>query len=289
MTATRRVRGLLAVVAACLASPAAAEPLRIMSVNVRYGTADDGENGWPHRRELLAETIAAFDPDLLGTQELLAPQREFLMARLGGSASFGRSRRATPDEQCAVFYRASRFTRLAGGHFWLSPTPENPASKGWDAALPRIATWVLLADATEPRPVLMVNTHFDHRGAEARVRSARLLRTRVAALAAIAERPRVVVVGDFNAGSGSATHRELTGSKRPGGVALRDTFAVINRPGPQDGTLGRFVGQRTGPRIDWILIGPTLRCTRAGIDRTSVDGRYPSDHFPVFAVVESRD
>jgi hypothetical protein len=42
--------------------------LRVMSFNIRYGTADDGEDRWEKRRELLFATVEAFKPDLLGTQ-----------------------------------------------------------------------------------------------------------------------------------------------------------------------------------------------------------------------------
>ncbi len=59
-----------------------------MSYNIRYATAPDGENAWERRKEFLAETITAFDPDLLGTQETLAGQRDFLAAKLPGHTAF---------------------------------------------------------------------------------------------------------------------------------------------------------------------------------------------------------
>src|SRR3954453_4505367 len=52
----------------------AAEPapdIRVMTFNIRFGTANDGVNHWDKRKEFLIETIKAFDPDLLGTQETL--------------------------------------------------------------------------------------------------------------------------------------------------------------------------------------------------------------------------
>jgi endonuclease/exonuclease/phosphatase family metal-dependent hydrolase len=74
-----------AVVLACLTMfhesgpAAAAEAIRVMSFNIRYGTADDGVNAWPKRKQFLIDTISAFDPDLLGTQETLAFQRDELL------------------------------------------------------------------------------------------------------------------------------------------------------------------------------------------------------------------
>src|SRR3954466_4939560 len=66
------------------AGPPRNHDVRVMSYNIRYATASDGENIWDNRKDFLAETIRAFDPDLLGTQETLARQRDDLAARLGG-------------------------------------------------------------------------------------------------------------------------------------------------------------------------------------------------------------
>jgi endonuclease/exonuclease/phosphatase family metal-dependent hydrolase len=181
---------------------ASAEPaaeIRVMSFNIRYGTADDGDNSWTRRREFLVETIRAFDPDLLGTQETLDFQRDYIAEHLEGYEHFsaGRNDGKEAGEMAAVFFRTARFEKLDGGHFWLSETPEVPGSKSWDSALTRIATWVKLRDKQQPRarPLMYFNTHFDHMGQEARLRSAELLRRRIDDLAP--ETP-VVVTGDFN-------------------------------------------------------------------------------------------
>ena len=68
------------------ALPVAAPDLRVMSFNLRYATAPDGDNAWDRRRDLLAETIRAFGPDVLGTQECLAEQAAFLQAGLHSDA-----------------------------------------------------------------------------------------------------------------------------------------------------------------------------------------------------------
>ena len=98
-------------------------------------------------------------------------QRDFLAEKLPGYAVFSAGRDDGKDagESAAVFYRKERFEKLDGGHFWLSETPDVPGSKGWDAALPRVATWVRLKDRAAPDrpPVLFLNTHLDHRGAAA--------------------------------------------------------------------------------------------------------------------------
>ncbi len=144
--------------------------LVVVSSNVRYGTADDGPNRWEMRRDLLTETLRRTEADLIGTQEILPFQAEQLSAALERYEYLGRSRDLDDPagEQCGIFFRRDRFVLLELGHFWLSDQPQTPGSRGWDAALPRMATWVKLYDRRAQRPLILVNTHFDHVGREAR-------------------------------------------------------------------------------------------------------------------------
>ena len=152
-----------------LAEDADAQAIRVMSINIRLGVADDGPNHWELRKPLVTEAIKQFSPDLLGTQETFKFQADYLKRELNNDEStqyeyFGRSRMKSPNEHCGIFYNKQRFTWLAGGHFWLSESPEVPESKSWDSSLPRMATWVLLHDETagpESQSVLLVNTHFE--------------------------------------------------------------------------------------------------------------------------------
>ncbi|MCE9567190.1 MAG: hypothetical protein K8U57_34745 [Planctomycetes bacterium] len=41
-----------------------------------------------------------------------------------------------------------------------------------------------------------------------------------------------------------------------------------------------------GSRFDWIGVSRDWKVVSAGIDHTSRDGRTPSDHFPVTAVLQ---
>lgn len=273
------------------AEVASVPPVRVMSFNIRYGTAADGENHWLKRRDFLIETIAAFEPDLLGTQETLADQRDFLAQKLEGYQVWAAGRDDGRDmgEMAALYYREKRFEKLAGGHFWLSDTPEKPGSKGWDAALPRIATWVKLRDRSDPTgpPVLFLNTHLDHRGKKARYESARLIQAK---LAELGQGCRIVVTGDFNAAEGSEPYTALFAPTEGKPSPLIDTFRVQHpNRGKNEGTFSGFKATATtGERIDWIACSRDWQVRLAGIDHTARDGRTPSDHFPVTAVLRPR-
>ena len=277
---------MLAVLMTLALSADAEAEVRVMSFNVRYGAARDGENAWPQRRALVAETVRAFGPDLLGTQETLGFQRAYLSGQLPGYAAFGvgRDDGADAGEQTAVFYRTDRFEKTGGGHFWLSETPDVPGSVSWDSSLTRMATWVVLEDRRTGAELLFANTHFDHRGRRAREESAKLLRSKLPELAA--GRP-LVLTGDFNAAEGSRPYEALFGGDSP----LRDAFRAANPTrGEAEGTFNGFDAAYAGAggRIDWIAVSDGWAVESASIDRRRFGGRTPSDHEPVTAVLRPR-
>lgn len=267
--------------------PSAAGDLKVMSYNIRYGTAKDGENHWDKRREFLVETIKTLNPDLLGTQETLGFQRDFLAAALPTHEvlAAGREDGKEKGETTAILWRKDRFQKVDGGHFWLSETPAQPGSMGWDTSLPRMATWVRLKEKTnEGKLVLWVNTHFDHKGPVARLESAKLIRER---LTELGKDCSLIVTGDFNAGEGSAPYEALLGFRENDQVHVVDSLRVAH-PTPQEneGTTTPFeAAPNKGARIDWIAVSRDWKVISATIEHPDREGRTPSDHFPVTAIL----
>ena len=73
-----------------LADEAGKDPtIRVRTFNIRYSTAPDGDDSWNNRKELLLDVIRKFNPDLLGTQEVLASQADFLSGQLEGYTLVG--------------------------------------------------------------------------------------------------------------------------------------------------------------------------------------------------------
>lgn len=259
------------------------ESLRVMSFNIRYGLANDGENHWDKRKGHVVTTIANATPDFVGTQETLAFQAAYIAERMPDYTYVGSSRTQDGNgEHCGIFFRTSRFDKLIEGHFWLSETPDQRGSKSWDSSLPRMATWLKLWDRTNKQSFYLINTHFDHRGSKARTESAKQIRSFVASLP---EGSSVIVTGDFNAGVDSDPYKALFAQSDSSSVFV-DTFAKLNpTAGKNDGTFNGFKGTQTGARIDWIAASREIEVITAEIDRTSFEGKYPSDHFPVTAEV----
>jgi endonuclease/exonuclease/phosphatase family metal-dependent hydrolase len=255
--------------AALAADPA---PLRVMSFNVRVPVESDGPDRWEARRDLMAQVIRAAHPDVIGTQELVAAQGDYLVGQLPEYAWFGIGRRGDAgDEHMGVFYRKDALDLLESGNFWLSDTPETPGSISWGNVYPRLVTWGLFERKSDHRRFYLLDTHFPYRDEDgpARLRSAKLILRRIARLPADVP---VVLTGDFNDVPGSAAYRKLT-------RRLHD--ARIDAPvrdGP-DETFHAFTG-KADRRIDWVLYRG-LRPLRAQTLTDERDGRYPSDHFPV--------
>lgn len=262
--------------------------IRVMSFNIRYGTAQDGENHWDRRKDFLVETILAFQPDLLGTQETLAIQRDFLKEKLPAyeCLGVGRDDGAEEGEMMALFFRRDRFEKIDGGHFWLSETPDKVGSKSWDSSLPRMVTWVKLRDRRQSaaKPIAFFNTHFDHRGQAARLESARLVRRQVVTLG---KDCAAILTGDFNTDEASPPYQALFDSENGVAGPLVDSYRVAHpERAKAEGTFSGFQGRQIeGARIDWIGISRDWQVLSAEIDRTERDGRTPSDHFPVTAVL----
>ena len=279
------MRFLLVLLATLCALPAAAKEradrFSAMTYNIRLDLASDGDNAWPHRRAALTGLIAYYAPDLVGLQEVLLNQKQAVEADLPGYQFVGVARDDGRDkgEFSPLGFRRNRFALRASGTFWLSPTPDAP-SKGWDAALPRVASWARLHDKAAKRNLLIVNTHFDHVGQVARVESAGQIRRWIAAHRMVNE--TVVLMGDFNAPADSPPYAAIV---EPGAGALRDTLAISRTP--HFGPLGTFTGfqiERNDPKpIDHIFVGDDVTVLRHATLTQQAGGRLPSDHYPVLA------
>ena len=259
--------------------------LRVMSFNVRVRTIIDLGNHWNLRRELLVQTIRDFDPDLLGTQESLAAQSDYLRRQLPGYGFVGAGRDdgRRDGEMCGVFYRTSKFQKLDAGHFWLSEKPHKPGSRSWGSVFPRMVTWVKLRPRDGGRDFYFFNTHLDAFSSRAREQQSRLLRQQIERIAGFAP---VVLTGDFNTDEGTGPYRVLTGTRSGVGAGLVDTLRAADpTPDRDEGTRHGFRGGKGGDRIDWILASRDFQPISGGIDRSRRGGRYPSDHFPVTAVL----
>lgn len=263
-------------------------PIKVMSFNIRYGAANDGENSWKHRDYLVLETIENYGPDLIGYQEALKFQVDFLKQNLDGYGfhGIGRDKGTEEGEYVPLMWRTDRFELVDSGHFWLSETPQIPGSVSWDSSLTRMLSWVVLRDKKAvgyQKELVFANTHFDHRGKQARLESAKLIRQRAEE---IMDDIPIILTGDFNTTEDLAPYAALCKAEGFNGKPLVDAFRVVHTDGSDnERSFGAWVGRRDGKRIDWILHTDDFVTLNAAINYTQDAGRYPSDHYPVEATV----
>ena len=282
----------LTLLAAAPAEAAAAPAIRVMAVNIRYGTAKDGENAWEHRRGRVVDVVRESRGDIIGLQEALAFQVSEIREAIPGFTAIGvgRDDGEQAGEQCTILFRADRFELGAHGTFWLSDTPDEIGSRTWGNTLPRICTWARFTERETGRSFYVFNTHFDHQSQPSRERAAELIAARIAAREHQAD--PVILMGDFNVGEANPVWRYLTGdaerASKEGTPAsaspeLRDTFRVLHADETNVGTFNGFSGKSDGEKIDAVFIADGRGEGAAGWDvleaaivRTSRDGRYPS-------------
>lgn len=254
--------------------------VKVMTYNVQVAWNQPGHT-WDLRRPMMQRLLEREAPDIIGTQEGLYAQVRDLAAALPGHDWIGVGRDGGSEgEFMAIFYRRERFEPVAFDHFWLSDTPELIGSATWGNRYRRMVTWVRLRERATGRELAVWNTHFDHEVETARVKSARLIRTR---LAGTDPAVPLLLLGDFNCPAGnSAAFTELTT-----GAGLTDTWTMARKRAQAD--LNTFHGhqapRREGQRIDWILARGATAVAETAIVDYAEEGRAPSDHFPVTAVV----
>jgi endonuclease/exonuclease/phosphatase family metal-dependent hydrolase len=249
----------------------------VVSYNVRHRVLDDGPNAWRHRCDDVFDLLRTVSPDIVGLQESTGEQQRDIERALDYQW-YGVADEPGSGEHNPVGV-GSRFVFRDANTEWLSPTPDIQ-SAGWDAEYPRVLTRVLLEDTPTDRSLAVYNAHFDHRGPEARRRSARRIRERVAALP---DDTDAVVLGDFNCRPGSRPYEVLSADDSEG--QLQDARAVAATVDGPTTTVTDFETLDRGRRLDHVFVTSGLSVDSYRIDDYAANGRHPSDHLPVVARV----
>ena len=258
--------------------------IRYGTFNIRLIHPDDTKAGWgwAARRDRVTKYILDHDLDIVGMQEVLHPALLDMQERMKDYdyIGVGRTDGKEEGEYSCIFYKKDRFEALDKGNFWLSETPDSAGSRGWDAALERIASWGKFKDKKTGQIFMSVNTHFDHVGTEARKQSALLIIRKIKEI--VGNRP-AIVTGDFNVTDKSDAYKTITTNE----FVLKDAFKISPKHTGVPYTFQSF--SRTDPKdcskIDFIFITPSITVKQTVI--TPDDPSYIiSDHNPFWADIE---
>ena len=259
-----------------------APSVRIASYNIQYDAVGDSVAAWAVRRDIVRGLLDSCAFDIFGAQEPMTYQVEDIVAMCPQYAWIGESTDSVADpakrHHNPIFYRSGRFRVLDSGAFWYSDTPERRYSRGWDSGYIRMCNWVKFRDRRTRKVFYVFNSHFDHIGREAPIRSAGMLPERVRAIAGDAP---AFCLGDYNADQHSGVYRRILES-----AVLEDSF---DRAREREGDgFPSYTAYRhlTAPvedarRIDGIFVTAPVHVLRWELIRYNRAGRYGSDHLPV--------
>jgi endonuclease/exonuclease/phosphatase family metal-dependent hydrolase len=250
-----------------------AQTIKVMTYNIRYDAPSDGVNQWPKRTHKVYDLIKKHDPDLIGLQEVLHHQLTDLIQNLPAYSyiGVGRDDGKTKGEYSAILYKKARVKAMDQNTFWLSETPNAPGSKSWDAAITRVASWGTFRDLKSNKEFLMINTHFDHIGVEARKNSAALLKKKAGE---IAKDFPLIITGDFNCTRDDGPYQTIMDPK--------DVKLIDPAPKNPPGTFCSFkVNSMECKAIDYIFHTAEWNSKAYEVIEDNDGEYYPSDHLPV--------
>ena len=249
--------------------------LKVMSYNIRMGTAKDGTNSWEYRYPATALMLQDQKPDVFGVQEAFDFQIRFIEDNFTDydCVGVGRDNGKSEGEHMSIFWNKKTVKMIKWGTFWLSETPEKP-SKGWDAACKRTATWALMKDKKTGKHFYYVNTHLDHRGSEARRQGLNLIVSRIDEI-----NPKgypMVLTGDFNMNPDDAA---LTGLEQRMQSARKIAPKTDNHA-----TLNLWGKGKADMVIDYIYVSGFSACPEYHtVNEKYGQWKYISDHYPIYA------
>ncbi len=276
------MKTLLTIASALLSLSLFGSELTLTTYNIRLDLASDGPNRWDNRKQQLANQVKTLSPNILGIQEGLPHQVDYLETELKGYTHIGvgRDDGSREGEFSAIYYRPTDTELLASDTFWLSETPDKP-SYGWGAHYRRICTYGHFRDRDTGSTYWVFNTHFDHEVPEARLNGAKLILKQIDRLVAPTE--PYFLMGDLNATPDSAPIKLL--SERLKDARLHSKGPVFGMDATFNGFISETVPQN---RIDYIFTSQEVTVSSFATHSDMVDQRYPSDHFPVTATVKLR-
>lgn len=250
------------------------EEVRIMSYNIRCHAPDDiGKKSWFYRAHWVADIIEKAQPTIIGFQEVVCWQYNYLAEFMTSYDSVITYRDNIPlyAEGCPIFYRTDLYDLVDQGSFWLSETPE-VMSKDWGAGCYRVCTYVILKDKATDKEFVVFNTHLDHVSDEARIKGIQVILDKIEDFGSIP----AVLIGDLNAKEDQETYTNAT-----------EYF--LDAKYQTENTMTSCTYHKWGEKlhigcIDYVMISKTgLKVNEYKVITDTYDGNYTSDHFPIFA------
>ena len=244
--------------------------MKLVTFNIRYDCGHDGKNNFSFRKSMILEKLQVEKPDIICFQEVLPHVAPWLKTELTDYYVVGCPRsEVLDDEQTCIAYRKNSYNLIKMDTYWLSPTPNIPGSRyEVQSICPRVCTELTLQELSSQRIFRLINTHFDHEGAPARLLAAKQILGRLESATFFPDIP-AILTGDLNAEPDSEEIRLLS-----------ENMENVTR---NVGITFHNFGRGENIQIDYIFTKGPVRCTHTEKWTDCRDGVYLSDHYPVCA------
>ncbi len=251
--------------------------MKIMSFNIRCRNV--GEDSWQKRIGIVCKTILDSNADSIGVQEAHTQWMMALNWKLGkkyAHIGIGRENGKHRGEHSAIFYLKDKYRLVEQGHFWLSETPDI-ASKGWDADCKRICTWGIFENKQTKERYMHMNTHFDHIGVVARRKSVEMIIEKAKSF----PRMPVVFTADMNVLEGDENYLQFVNSSYFYDTKYKASetmdYCTFHNAKPDE-----YIGHV----IDYVMVNDRWDVKKYRVMTEGIDGRFVSDHYPIYALVD---
>jgi endonuclease/exonuclease/phosphatase family metal-dependent hydrolase len=251
-----------------------ADEILIASLNLLYGTPADLDNTWKIRRSRAIANLKTYEDGIICLQEVNETQIKDVLRGVSGLDVVYRTQglKNGDGKANAILFNKKNWKLIDDETFWLSDTPEKPATKSWGNTSPRIATTVVLENKNSKKRIRVLNVLLDYRSESSRLNSIDLILSK---LSQYEDQYPTILAGDFN-----ATPENLIIQM------IRENYSDTYTGAKLEGcTYHSFHGGRNCPRIDYIFQRRSDKFTMidSGIDRYEKNKMYASDHYVVFA------
>ncbi|MDF2542906.1 MAG: hypothetical protein K0S47_2624 [Herbinix sp.] len=245
--------------------------MKLVTFNIRCDYGQDGKNIFNNRKSFVLDKIREESPDIICFQEVLPHVALWLKENLSDYYVLGCGRdEQLKDEQTTIAYKKLKFNVMGLEVFWLSETPQVPASRYPDqSTCPRVCTMALLQNMENGDCFRIYNTHLDHEGVEARRLGILQILDKMKQDKSFVPAP-AILTGDLNAYPDSM---ELT--------------QIMNDPAFIDATSEITVSyhdygkEEHSSKIDYIFIPAEFEYKEVRVWDDCIDGLFLSDHYPI--------
>lgn len=266
--------------------------IRVISFNLKrdFGPALHRSRRWKERRSIAAQFIRESGATIVGVQELLPGMREDVGNLLDSEYSvlgFGRYKGLRPknDEHSDIIIKNEDAKVTFIKTFWLSKSPEQ-LSRAYFAIFPRICTVAEVHVEKPGRTIRVFNTHLDHISGIARLLGVKVILEYISKFNQENPLP-TILMGDLNCKPKSRPVQFLNDHVLDfPDVHLTDVYSKFE-PSSLSNTFHNFSGKvnsKAAP-IDYIFVSDEFEIVESRILTEPVNGRYPSDHYPLMATL----